>query len=223
MAIVGYWKFEGNANDYSGNSNNGTATSITYSQANGRLNQGAGFNGSSSVIQVTSSSSIALSSVFTISAWVNPTALPPANDTLISLVCKYDNVSGQVSGYDFRLYKSAAGVQRIGLITASGMVTGGGDVDYTLSTGKWSNVVGVYNGSYSKIFINGIFIGQVANTITPSTSSKLLNIGNFGYYTAASTTLARWFNGSLDEIKIDNTVWSDAKIKNEYARIKGFF
>ena len=40
----------GNSNDSSGNANNGSDTNITYSLANGKLGQGAGFNGSSSLI-----------------------------------------------------------------------------------------------------------------------------------------------------------------------------
>jgi len=43
MAIKGYWRLNGNSNDASGNGNNGTDTNITYSQANGVLNGGAGF------------------------------------------------------------------------------------------------------------------------------------------------------------------------------------
>ena len=42
------YHLNGNATDSSGNARNGTGTAITYSLANGRLDQGAGFNNSTS-------------------------------------------------------------------------------------------------------------------------------------------------------------------------------
>lgn len=50
--IVLAYKLDGNSNDSVG-SNNGTDTAITYSTGNGKLVQGAGFNGTSSVIKNT--------------------------------------------------------------------------------------------------------------------------------------------------------------------------
>lgn len=221
MAIKGYWRLNGNSNDASENGNNGTDTNITYSQSNGKMNQGAGFNGSSSVIQCADSTSLSLTGQYTISLWINPISLP-ASGGFVSLVCKYDAPTSNNSGYDFRLSNSS-GTQRIGLINGNNTNSEGGDISFTLSTGVWQYIAAVYNGSQSKIYVNGNFIGQVANSVNPKDGTKLLNIGNFGYYTPTSSVLARWFNGAMDELKINSGIWGDAQIKNEYSRIKGFF
>lgn len=46
--LVAYWRMEGNSNDSKGSAN-GTDTNITYSAANGKYGQGAGFGGSSRI------------------------------------------------------------------------------------------------------------------------------------------------------------------------------
>ena len=53
--IVAYYKLDGNSNDSVG-TNNGTDTAITYSVANGKINQGAGYNGSTSKITISNTS-----------------------------------------------------------------------------------------------------------------------------------------------------------------------
>ena len=51
--LVGYWPFAGNANDISGNSNNGTVNGATLTtDRNGIANSAYNFNGTSSYISV---------------------------------------------------------------------------------------------------------------------------------------------------------------------------
>ena len=52
VANTAYYKLDSNANDSSGNGYNGTATNVTY--GNGRFNEAANFNGSSSRIDTLS-------------------------------------------------------------------------------------------------------------------------------------------------------------------------
>lgn len=62
--LVSAYYFEWNSNDSIG-SNNGTDTNITYSTGNGKITQGAGFNGTSSWINIWNG----LNSTMTGSAW----------------------------------------------------------------------------------------------------------------------------------------------------------
>ena len=59
--------------DVSGNGNTGSVLGASWS-AQGRYGGAMWFNGSSSVVQVASSSSLGLSSAMTLSAWINPAA-----------------------------------------------------------------------------------------------------------------------------------------------------
>ena len=71
--LVGIWNFQGVVSDESGNSNNGTATSITYGDDkwSGKT---AVFNGSSSRVAVADSASLALTGELDIIIWAKWTA-----------------------------------------------------------------------------------------------------------------------------------------------------
>ena len=69
--LVSYYKLDGNSTDIVG-AKNGTDTSITYSIDNGKIVQGAGFNGSSSKIDV--SLPLNLNNNFTINLWMKYTS-----------------------------------------------------------------------------------------------------------------------------------------------------
>ena len=66
--LVGYWPFNGNANDASGNGNNGVVNGATLtSDRTGNANAAYNFNGSSSLIEIPDTNKFNLSRDFTIS------------------------------------------------------------------------------------------------------------------------------------------------------------
>jgi hypothetical protein len=68
--LVGYWPFNGNANDESGNGNNGTVNGATLTtDRNGNGNSAYYFNGGGNYITIPYSSSIAVQGGITISCW----------------------------------------------------------------------------------------------------------------------------------------------------------
>lgn len=75
--LSSYYKLDGNSNDAVG-SVNGTDTSVTYSAGNGKIVQGAGFNGSSSKIVLPSIFNFNTGD-FTINAWAKPTSINRIN------------------------------------------------------------------------------------------------------------------------------------------------
>src|SRR5208283_3790029 len=72
--LVAYYPFNGNANDASGNGNDGQGTNVTLATDRfGNVGNAYQFNGSNSVIEVASLASLNLAEV-TVSAWVEPLA-----------------------------------------------------------------------------------------------------------------------------------------------------
>jgi Concanavalin A-like lectin/glucanases superfamily len=67
--LVAGFPMEGNANDVVG-SNNGSSTNVVFSTPNGKVNQGAGFDGTASIALTTG---IATGTTFGISLWLKPT------------------------------------------------------------------------------------------------------------------------------------------------------
>ena len=80
QGLVGYWPFTGNANDASGNGNNGTvyAATLTYDRF-GVANRAYNFNGINAYIQAAHSTLYDFDSTteFTLSAWVKFCAKQP--------------------------------------------------------------------------------------------------------------------------------------------------
>lgn len=80
--LVGYWPFNGNANDESGNGNNGTVQGaiLTFDRF-GNSNSAYYFDGATNFITVANSTSIKVTNSVSISAWVKNTG-----DTSINIV-----------------------------------------------------------------------------------------------------------------------------------------
>lgn len=68
--LVGYWPFNGNANDESGNGNNGVVNGATLtSDRFGNVGKAYSFDGLSNFIEVANNSSLQNTQAFSISAW----------------------------------------------------------------------------------------------------------------------------------------------------------
>jgi len=216
MAIKGYWRLNGNSNDASGNSNNGTDTSIVYSQSNGVLNGGADFNGSSGRITLNS----------TISSLFNS-----KNEWTVSLLFNMDAVGNSLffsitsSSSSFLLrnciiYLSGNSPNDAIIVRRYNGTDGSLVVSpYIFYTGKWYNVIVTYINDTISIYNNGAITSGVGTDTRTASSGGYAAIGAF----YQSNSLSNYFNGKMDNLIIDNTAWSPAQVKNEYSRIKGFF
>lgn len=83
---------------------------------------------------------------------------------------------------------------------------------FTLTTGAWMNVVGVYNGSNLSIYINGsLSQGSLTGSIptSPYTGSSALLIGDDG--------APHKLSGLIDDVRIYNRALSAAQIAAMYA------
>ena len=178
--LVGYWPFDGNANDASGNGNNGvvngpTLTSDRFGNNNSAysftVNSSAGWGSAQDRITVTNPT-IPNDNSFTMSGWVNLETKPsPYNDRSHSLMGRWDenqtiifrnqiNYSGQIltiladDGLNLSIYES-------------------GNVTY----GNWEHVVITYDGSVLKHYKNGQLTGQETLNININTSTASLTFG----------------------------------------------
>jgi hypothetical protein len=71
--LVGYWPFNGNANDESGNGNNGTVNGATLTTDRfGNANSAYSFDGLNDYIDCGNSTSVSTPTNFTFSVWINP-------------------------------------------------------------------------------------------------------------------------------------------------------
>ncbi|MBI5385060.1 MAG: hypothetical protein HZA90_10280 [Verrucomicrobia bacterium] len=195
--LVSYWPLDGNSKDAAG-SNNGTDTAITYSNADGRIHQGARLNGSTSVIRTATRLSF---SDFTFAAWVKTTA------NNVEIVAD-DSGPGQYAA-SMRVASHTV-MFGVGLTGTGwmGNVVGSTPVAY----GNWHLVVGTRHGSTYTIYVDGKQDGQATGSPMPTTSIPIA-IGAEIYGGA----LWEVMNGDIDEVGI----WSRALSAEEVNLLYG--
>jgi hypothetical protein len=209
--LVGWWPFTGNANDLSGNTNNGIVNgAILTTDRFENLNSAYNFDGNQQNIVIQNSNSLNPTSI-TINIW----ALPLQNN--ITLIEKSNPINATEAGFAIT-HNDFWQTQR-GLKT----MFGNGSCNNTSSPNVWGNYNQVDNNIWSMITvsidINGNvkqYINSVLNhteTITPliscNISSSTIRIGGQHW-----NSDPEWFNGKIDDIGIWNRALTQQEITN---------
>ncbi|MCL4366210.1 LamG domain-containing protein [Patescibacteria group bacterium] len=92
------------------------------------------------------------------------------------------------------------------------------DSNNGLTSGTWYHIVGTYDGSNEKIYINGALNKTSSSTNAPDTNSLL----SFQYF-ANYGLPALYFNGQLDDVKVYNYTLTPTQIKDIYNNGAVFF
>lgn len=200
----------GNSTDSSGNGNNGTDTNITYSQANGKFGQGAGFNGSTSKIALPATTSVKGLTQVTFSMWVKKTANPASQDIV------YFESTNNALGYsrlNFAINTDGTSLC-VWRDTESGSAydTSMG----TLGNNIWYNVISVFDsvGDTIKNYVNG--------NLVSTTSGSIGAIPN----TAPSKEIRITTNNSglvVDETFIEAKAWTASEVRKYFTYSRGRF
>ena len=214
--LVGYWPFNGNANDISGNGNNGNVSGTTQLSSDRFLNLNSAYNwdGSNSPITVLNNTTQNFSNGVTFSVWINQTGIYCNSCVATNYVSKGRDInSGGIAiglnhanqKYYFQVTGSPLSVNPPYSIFFSNTV---------ISYNTWTNIVGTYNGSIIKIYINGVL------DVTYNYSS-IISINNdnilFGKQKGTSV-FADNYNmlGKLDDIGIWNRALTPQEITDLY-------
>jgi len=200
--------------DISGNSNTGTLTNgPTYSSANGGS---IVFDGTNDKVIVPYNSNLNPSNV-TISVWFKRT-----------LATNYSHFAGlPASNSSWGNPYVSYGIEFIGTTDQPALVLGfsNNTFAYTTATasastvvGVWVNAVGTYDGSSSKIYINGSLITSNAETRTLLTTSA-----NFVLGTETQDTSTYPLNGNIASTKIYNRALTAAEVSQNFNALRGRF
>ncbi len=189
--VVGYYPFNGNAQDMSGNSNNGTVNNAVLCQDRfGNANSAYEFNGTNSFIQIANPSQFNMAGAFTLSMW-----------------CRI-NTSASNLGAFFSKSNPSAWVDNDKAIDHNAVRNIGTDICAfgaphtvnSISNYQWYHLVWVYGITYSTVYINAV--PQVmdynwSNLPFPADNpSSIVCIGKQGD--------GRYFNGQVDDIRFYN-------------------
>ena len=195
--LVGYWPFNGNANDDSGNGNNGVVNGAALTtDRNGNTDSAYDFDGiNDNIIGATNNFSGGNLSR-TLSLWFNVRQIPPPGTSFVLLNYGQLN-SNQACGL---------GVTNIGTTFFSWLSENDLEAVTPIPTNQWYNLIATFDGSNSKMYLNGSLISS--SNQTKNTILKSLSIGSNGFN--------QFTDGKLDDIGIWNRVLTQQEITNLY-------
>jgi hypothetical protein len=196
--LVGYWPFNGNANDASGNLNNGTVNGASLTTDRfGNANAAYSFNGVDNNIYIAASASINVSTEWTISCWVKVNVFP---SYLSNIIWKSDGNAGMNYKAHIRvnLNKQIDGYQGCNspqLNSNTGL----------LDNLKWNQITCIHTSTNQKIYLNNVLVENKLFA-DPGCLTKDMYIGY------DPMVVNRAFNGVIDEVRVYNLALTEPEI-----------
>ncbi|MDD5145201.1 MAG: LamG domain-containing protein, partial [Candidatus Pacebacteria bacterium] len=160
------------------------------------------FDGVDDFASIPNSATVAVDSNLTVEAWIKPSG--SGTRTFIS------KRNAAPSYYDYGMWVQSSSYLRF--LVQTNVTYVGITSDNVLTMGNWYHVVGTYDGSRLKLYINGVLQSN-----TPGLSGNITKGGN-------SLIIGAWipynetFNGSIDEIRIYNRDLSPEEVRYHYNR-----
>lgn len=193
--------YVGNFIDSSGLGNHGTCSgsSCPVFGEKGKFGNSVFFSGKN-YIEVKNSPSLSITGPMTLEAWIKPVKFD-----------SYDPIFSS-SSYGFER-KSGGGIAF--WINDGSWKESHSSSDVPLS--EWTHVVGVYDGTNIKIYINGVQSGTatLSGNPIPLTGNILIGHNNAG------NDPGRWWDGSIDRVLVYNKVLTDEEILQHYQETLG--
>ncbi len=209
--LVGWWPLNGNANDYSGNNNNGIPTNVIYTNTNYNLTTKysvASFNGNNGYIST--NSNLFENKSFTVSMWVELNVMNaghyqdfiasgPSVGAVDTAILIGTNINTASSNY----YMAFNGDD----IAVQGNVFAPHTWYYLTAT--WNNKTRL-----QRLYLNGALVAN-------RTSTGYLNTGTITNVCLGGSTATCWatgemMDGSLSNVQIYNTSLSSSQIQQLY-------
>lgn len=217
--LVAYYPFNGNANDASGNSNNGILNGCTFvADRNGIANRAIQFNGTSDFIRIPNTPSLNLTTAMSFSVWIKPSAFSNVSNQGAQANQIFTTGGGNDAGINI-LYLSNTHYSSAGLATPRFNY---GNVFTDNSSGGVASIsaiilntnyhlVCIFDGIIQKMYINGVLI----STNTLANSKTIGNLIYSDYYIgkAPNPGYPYFVNGVMDEVRVYNRALQECEIK----------
>ena len=212
--LVGWWPFNGNANDESGNGNNGTVNGATLTTDRfGQVGNAYSFDGISNDISVQHNSSLNILPV-SISVWFKTSISQPNKMLVNKYACQSQN------GYSFRLNSNKP--------SAFYFSNSSGTSNYlsldpistnfsSLNDNSWHNGTIIIEPDSVKLYIDGILLNSDTVNGVLSVTSTIENL-RFGSYPQNICFGPQnfFYDGQIDDIGIWNRALTQQEITDLY-------
>ena len=196
-------------NDLSGNGNHGTNANMTFETDKGGVFD---FNNSNSQSSIANSDSLNPVSQLTIEAVVNF----DGNST--DFIFEKGNVNSQYSLFshstDLVFRTVHAGDSGYDSLYAYKYMGGG----YKIVNGQYHHVLGSYNGSTKKTYIDGVEVATKNKTGNLATTTPGAAVGDFG-----GTSTGYPFGGKIALVRVYNIGLTASQVKQNFESLRGRF
>ncbi len=212
--LVGWWPFNGNANDESGNGNNGTVNGATLTTDRfGNEGKAYSFDGVNDYLEVQHNNNLNVLPI-TILAWFQ-TESPQMNKMLVTkYACQSQN------GYSLHLsYNSPSAYYFFDGNTNDYLSLDGFSNNFqNLNDNFWHCAILMVENDSSKLFIDGVQIynNSVVGNLNVTSTNVNLYFGRYLNGICGLTGQNYYYNGKIDEIGIWNRTLSDCEIQDLY-------
>jgi hypothetical protein len=209
--LVGWWPFNGNANDESGNGNNGTVNGATLTADRfGNGGKAYNFDGLSNFIEVQDNNSLDFTNQLSLSIWLKISDYTLNVTGLSERTAIGKQRINDGSGFNFIAVNDFPnqGKYNFGMQTSgSGCGTPLGN---QLQIGQYVNIIIVKNSTTLSIYENGILKNSSACNLSLLNSNEPLYIGK------EFNTQGRFFKGQIDDIGLWNRALTQQEISDLY-------
>jgi hypothetical protein len=216
QGLVGYWPFCGNANDESGNGNNGTNNGATLTTDRfGNSNSAYDFNGLNNLIRIPHQNSLNLIGDYSISVWYKGNYQNIFNNGWAFIAKRDDNGNCCSPNVPYQVFIPFNGTN----YAVPAVAYANGNYTFSIppntspiSLDQWQNLIITNTSDLLKFYINGelIFSENISSTLRAPNTADLL-IGSVNRELGAE-----WMNGKLDDIGIWNRALTQEEITNLY-------
>ena len=211
--LVGWWGFNGNAQDNSGNGNHGTVNGATLTTDRfGNQNGAYDFDGINDRIRIPHSSNF-LNDTGSISLWMNASQLPSLNDN-------QDCLFGKGWGYPQLLFRNDGKVyiQVTNTNPSSSFVSIG--MQNTIQTNQWRHIVATYEGPKLSLYVNGVLNNSQVVSLSPgyvAFCNSEFWMGGFRHLNSCMPNdSVQFFKGRIDDAGFWNRALTPQEITNLY-------
>lgn len=211
--------------------NSGAA--IGTSIVDGKFGKARLFNGVNEYVAVSDDPSLKNLSQITVEAWVYPSGFDlscwAADEAIVE---KGFTIDGRLNGYTLHMVRNldggCAGASSFNVIRFSLGFEGVGRMAATSSSwhspNNWYYIVGTYDGSNTRIYVNGALEGvsESMTVIITNTSAPLyINHHTWGFGGSGTQQSSQRMQGLIDEVRISNIARSAQEIANNYNLANG--
>ena len=202
--LVGYYPLHSDANDYSGNGNNGTVYKSTFTNDRyGNVNSAYGF--SNSYITITNAPQLYLTNDFSINFSFNAKEFP----TTLSPWCGLMGARNTYDTMNWELYYSVT-VPCLSFAVGPGNNWSWGSAAFQLQTNSWYTETLTRKGSIFSVYVNGELISTTDSHITIPTGSAIV-LGQLGLDGHEGIV------GSMNNVRFYNRALSSNEVAQLYA------